>query len=261
VEAKLSKAQVDRLGERLRRGAISEDDLRLLDTYRLWFSPPYEAVIAVLRAEGLTPTGRPAKSTTSIADKLRRESMRLTQRQDIAGARVVVPDLASQDEVVERLAARFPQVTTFDRRKKPSHGYRAVHLVVMQDGRGIEVQIRTSLQHLWAELSEKVSDVIDPKLKYGGGPRMVTTILREASRLMTDAEKAERTTREARSRYEATVISRVEAPKVRKARTQMKRLLRKMEQDVVDIRAELTSLLEGYDKDDRATEERLACCT
>ena len=33
----------------------------------------------------------------------------------------------------------------------------------------IEVQIRTELQHLWAELSEKLADTIDPAIKYGGG--------------------------------------------------------------------------------------------
>ncbi|HEX7958202.1 MAG TPA: hypothetical protein VF508_14745, partial [Pyrinomonadaceae bacterium] len=33
----------------------------------------------------------------------------------------------------------------------------------------IEIQVRTELQHLWAELSEKLSDIIDPAIKYGGG--------------------------------------------------------------------------------------------
>ena len=38
------------------------------------------------------------------------------------------------------------------------------------DGRDVEIQIRTTLQHLWAELSERSSDVLDPDIKYGGGP-------------------------------------------------------------------------------------------
>jgi ppGpp synthetase/RelA/SpoT-type nucleotidyltranferase len=49
---------------------------------------------------GLEPTGRPAKSTTSITEKLHRESIRLTQIQDIAGCRIVISDIAEQERVV-----------------------------------------------------------------------------------------------------------------------------------------------------------------
>jgi len=34
----ISKTQIDRLGDRLRKGNIHEDDLRLLDIYRRSFS-------------------------------------------------------------------------------------------------------------------------------------------------------------------------------------------------------------------------------
>lgn len=90
-----SKTQIDKLGERLKEGNIAEDDLRLLDEYRLSFSEAYETVVGVIQNQlGLEPTGRPAKSTTSISEKLRRESIRLTQIQDIAGCRLVVPDVS-----------------------------------------------------------------------------------------------------------------------------------------------------------------------
>jgi len=76
----LSKNQIDRLGDRLRKGDISEDDLRLLDSYRRSFTDAYEEVVGKIIYElGLEPTGRPAKSTTSIYEKLRRESIRLSQ--------------------------------------------------------------------------------------------------------------------------------------------------------------------------------------
>jgi ppGpp synthetase/RelA/SpoT-type nucleotidyltranferase len=35
-----------------------------------------------------------------------------------------------------------------DRREKPSHGYRAVHVIVECGGRMVEIQVRTELQHL-----------------------------------------------------------------------------------------------------------------
>lgn len=67
----LSKNQIDRLGDRLRKGDISEHDLRLLDSYRLSFGNAYEYVVGQIRDQlKLEPTGRPAKSTKSIIEKL-----------------------------------------------------------------------------------------------------------------------------------------------------------------------------------------------
>ena len=43
IPTKLSKTQIDRLGDRLRTGDISEADLRLLDSYRRSFTDAYEA--------------------------------------------------------------------------------------------------------------------------------------------------------------------------------------------------------------------------
>ena len=177
-----SKTQIDKLGERLKKGNINEDDLRLLDEYRLSFSDAYETVVGVIQNElGLEPTGRPAKSTTSISEKLRRESVRLTQIQDIAGCRLVVKDLAEQDRVVESLVKFFDNVTVVDRRKQPSYGYRAVHVIVRQRGKLIEIQVRTALQHIWAEQSEKLSDLVDPAIKYGGGNEEIHKLLMGSS--------------------------------------------------------------------------------
>ena len=39
---KISKTQIDRLGDRLRKGAITEEDLQLLDEYRRSFHNAYE---------------------------------------------------------------------------------------------------------------------------------------------------------------------------------------------------------------------------
>lgn len=80
MASEVTKTQIDRLGNRLKKGNISEADLRLLDLYRRSFTDAYEIVVGTIRKElGLEPTGRPAKSTTSISEKLRRESIRLTQ--------------------------------------------------------------------------------------------------------------------------------------------------------------------------------------
>ena len=188
----ITKTQIDRLGDRLRKGNISDDDLRFLDLYRRSFSEAYDIVVGTIRKElGLEPTGRPAKSTTSISDKLRRESIRLTQIQDIAGCRLIVTDIANQESVVQSLQSLFEESTIVDRRKQPSHGYRAVHVIVECHGKMIEIQVRTSLQHLWAELSEKYSDIVDPAIKYGGGYESIQTLLKKASNAVAAGELAE----------------------------------------------------------------------
>ncbi len=189
----LSKTQIDRLGDRLKGGPHTESDLRLLDDYRRSFGAAYELVVRTIRQRGEFPTGRLAKSTISIVEKLRREKIRLSQMQDIAGCRVVVMNVLEQDQFVSTLKTDFPEATVIDRRDNPSHGYRAVHIIAEVSGKPIEIQVRSSLQHLWAELSEKSSDVLDPTIKYGGGTDEWRNVLTKASEAVSANEKMETT--------------------------------------------------------------------
>lgn len=191
-EDQLSKSQIDRLGDRLRKGDVSESDLRLLEDYRRSFTESYDYVVERIRSDlSLAPTGRRAKSTKSIIDKLRREGTRLSTMQDMAGCRIVVSDMLRQDEAVVRLEKLFPNSDRKDRREKPSHGYRAVHLIVSHVDKLVEIQIRTSLQQSWAELSEKVSDVVDPSIKYGSGDEESLFLLGSLSRVIAEYETNE----------------------------------------------------------------------
>lgn len=192
METRISKTKIDRLGDRLRKGNISEDDLRLLDEYRRSFNDAYEAVAGSIRQKlELEPTGRPAKSTTSITEKLQRESIRLTQMQDIAGCRLIVPAIVDQEQLVASLAGIIPSVVIVDRRHKPSNGYRAVHVIAKVEQRLVEIQVRTALQQLWAELCEKLADLIDPAIKYGGGREDLKQLLTEASEGIAEHETNE----------------------------------------------------------------------
>lgn len=188
----VSKTQIDRLGDRLKGGSHTENDLRLLDDYRRSFGEAYEAVVQTIRQRGQFPTGRLAKSTLSIVEKLRRESLRLSQMQDIAGCRVVVGNVVEQDQFVASLITDFPNASVIDRRNNPSYGYRAVHIIAEISGKPIEIQVRTSLQHLWAEVSEKSSDVLDPTIKYGGGSESWRNFLTQSSKLVTSYEEMEK---------------------------------------------------------------------
>ncbi|MEX0725767.1 MAG: hypothetical protein WD065_05835 [Planctomycetaceae bacterium] len=190
--AKISKTQIDKLGERLKAEPVSDTDITLLDEYRRSFGESFDFVEGTMQNQlGLTPSGRRAKTTASIIDKLCRESIRLSQIQDIAGCRLIVSDVFEQDRTVFRLQSVFPSCAVIDRRSKPSHGYRAVHVIVKNFDCWVEIQIRTSLQHLWAQISETLSDTFDPTIKYGGGSDAIQSILTESSAIVAALEESE----------------------------------------------------------------------
>lgn len=70
-----------------------------------------------------------------------------------------------------RIAARLPDgdrpAKVIDRRVDPRAGYRAVHVEVRREGILLEVQVRTALQHQWAELFERTADRLGRGLRYG----------------------------------------------------------------------------------------------
>jgi hypothetical protein len=168
----LSRTQVDKLGDRLRKAEVpTDDDLRLLSDVREDRRGAMEMVGSGLaEIVGAVPARR-LKTINSIVDKLRRESARLSQIQDIAGLRIV-RDMtrAEQDALVEKIAVRFPGAKVFDRRAQPSHGYRAIHVVVSHDRHLVEVQVRTELQHRWAMLVEHLARDWGQQVKYGEAP-------------------------------------------------------------------------------------------
>jgi len=117
--------------------------------------------------------------------------------EDIAGLRLPpCADWHSQDELAQLIEARFPDAFRRDRRKTPSAGYRAVHLIVRgTNGCAVEIQIRTHLQHAWAEIFEKFTDLIGREYRYGAvptapGARVVFETLQKVAETFHGAEEA-----------------------------------------------------------------------
>lgn len=110
------------------------------------------------------------KNFETIGEKLRRSRMRMSQMRDIVGCRIVVPGgRIRQDKASEILIKRFQncEIKSIDRRSKPSFGYRALHLEVDIEGVVVEIQIRTQLQHEWAEAFERLADICGRGIRYG----------------------------------------------------------------------------------------------
>ena len=172
----LGKSQIDRLGERLRKHEISEADLNMLREILTEHDGELESVVATLRTlrgrngEPVAPTPR-VKTTTTLIEKLMRDRTRLSSVRDIAGARIVVGEtLDEQDEIVAAIMGQFPGSELIDRRADPRFGYRAVHVVVRSANCWAEIQIRTALQHQWAEVFERLADRVGRQIRYGSDP-------------------------------------------------------------------------------------------
>jgi hypothetical protein len=125
----------------------------------------------LMQTLGVRVTSR-TKTTGTLIEKLQRnQSMALSRMQDIAGARLVLEmTRVQQDQLVARIVELFPGAETMDRRAQPSHGYRAVHVVVQVDERFVEIQVRTVLQDLWAQLTERLGDAWGRGIRYGDPP-------------------------------------------------------------------------------------------
>ncbi len=111
-----------------------------------------------------------------------------------------------------------------DRRVKPSHGYRAVHVIASVSDKLVEIQIRSEVQHLWAELSEKRSDV-SPGIKYGHGDRKVLDWLEDVSGLVSSLEDAELQV----AKLPEGAEKRVFVGQVAEERANLKRVLQRMQ--------------------------------
>jgi ppGpp synthetase/RelA/SpoT-type nucleotidyltranferase len=171
----MSKGALDRLGARL---AASEEvdsaDLASLAEVITVYQGVLDEVKLRLTRLGYEATTR-AKTTGTLIEKLRREGqMKLSRVQDLAGARIIVPNRLAQDDAVAKLRGHFEasgdKCREVDRRMNPSHGYRAVHLVVQVGPAPVEIQIRTDLEDTWAQIVERLGDRWGRGIRYGGPP-------------------------------------------------------------------------------------------
>lgn len=175
AEREFSRNQLDKLGRRLLVDEIADEDLDSLTRYRVQLRSGTRRTLLAVRvyaqARGFAVSERPEKTLSSIRRKLRETTVHLGDMNDLVGCRITVPDRITQYRVRADLDQAFRDVRWIDRNRFPSNGYRAIHGIRRAASAVLEIQIRTTLQDLWANLSESLADRYgDISIKYGGGP-------------------------------------------------------------------------------------------
>jgi ppGpp synthetase/RelA/SpoT-type nucleotidyltranferase len=193
----ISKTKVDAAGASLVEASLNKlpeprEASNVVDAWRQLHADSMEWVSDLVKRRVVEPlpTARAAqrlKRKPQIVEKLKRSSTRLSQMQDIAGCRALLPDVAAVEAARARLlknTARWYSVKDEDDYRadgRPDTGYRAVHLKLVRDERAVEVQLRTILQHAWAEAVERTGERTNFALKAGEGPPEVLDFFRAAS--------------------------------------------------------------------------------
>lgn len=206
-----ARSRVDRAGKRLkdhRRGvailaepALSAE-LAIVEAFRGAHAEPMTTVAAELRrfaaqvSDRAPEVGQRLKRMETVLDKLvRQPTMALSRMHDIAGCRAIFAHQHPADALIDAVRAHpgwTLQPKAWDYVAKPkSDGYRAKHLVVIVDGLSVEIQVRTALQHEWAELVERLDHELGLRTKFGETDPALAAALLDASNAVASYERGE----------------------------------------------------------------------
>jgi putative GTP pyrophosphokinase len=187
----VSNSRADRAGQAFRDWMMADEATRertfdatrlevaVIADYRAMHAYPLRKVTMGVRTMIDTEFGRGAprpgqrfKRMDRILPKLIRfPKMRMSQMEDIGGCRAVFDRNDQVEAVARRIQRRWPHARVTDHVTTPKEdGYRSLHIVEKRDGRLIEVQLRTTRQHAWAEAIESAGTLTGHNLKDGLGP-------------------------------------------------------------------------------------------
>ncbi len=201
-----SKTRIDKAGRLLSTppDPLTEEYLELedvFDSYRKTFLPKLTELTSQIQF-WLTNNGehyyiaQRLKRKPQILRKLRRLSVRLTQLQDIGGCRIIVRSNRQVDALKEYIEKRISETehlnlvraTDYRPRGRDDSGYRAVHLIIENKEKVIELQIRSMIQHYWAESIERTSVIYGSHLKEQEGDPAVISYFKSLSDIFYELE-------------------------------------------------------------------------
>ena len=206
----ISKTKVGKAGEALTSPlSSSEDRATALEVVNYWRGIHAEALQRAFGdIEGLNAVGSDVliagriKKLPTIVDKLGRPDAPsdLQTMYDIAGCRLVVPDLATLERVYSEIAC----LPAFDAPKTKRHdyiayprpsGYRGKHAILhycdLKCGHKlfVEVQLRTVLQHAWATAVEMHDVAVKSRLKFNEIDNPAGRFFKKAAVLIAQLEE------------------------------------------------------------------------
>jgi ppGpp synthetase/RelA/SpoT-type nucleotidyltranferase len=200
------------LRERIQRDgsdrAVAESDEDELDQawealtwWRSLHARPLSSVAANLRyhadreqgrVQGRIEVTQRLKRLPTIIEKLEREQGRVTQMQDVGGVRVLLPSLRHVYALSRRLRKTWTIIRVRDYIAEPkSSGYRALHLIVQRNGFAIEVQLRTIMQDIWANIVEEQGRELAVGFKFGAGAADIHAAFVVASETLARFDRGE----------------------------------------------------------------------
>lgn len=176
-----SKGRVNRAGNAIRAGNFTDEDIDVLENWRASHAHVINTFQANLRRRTRHTeylVGQRLKRRSTIIDKLTREDgMNLARMHDIAGCRVIFPDVSALHEFrKEFIDSRAQHIRATAERDQFNYinqpkisGYRGIHDVYKYrsyassadawSGLLVEVQYRTKAQHAWATAVE-IADLL-----------------------------------------------------------------------------------------------------
>lgn len=219
VKPQVSNTKIDKAAETLLASLPSSaeyrESLALINQWRSSHLWPLDKVRITLgkrsrRVDLGSIVVQRLKRLSSIESKMARlEGTRLTGMQDIGGCRSILKNVDCVDRLVglyeeardSKRTDRSALVNVRDYINSPRPtGYRGVHLIVRYqsngletsawNGRKIEVQVRTRLQHYWATALESMSSFLKQPLKADAGDPEWLRFFALTSGLIADWEKS-----------------------------------------------------------------------
>lgn len=217
---KLSKSLVDSAGKVLTRETETDVDKYILytdafDEYRKNHLEPLSKTTMELQ-QWLAQFGKDyfiaqrLKRKPQILRKLKRFSARLSQLQDIGGTRIIVDQNKDVNDLVNFLKERFQtskelkvvKLTDYRGEGREDSGYRAYHVILEREGYRMELQIRSKIQHYWAETIERTSIVYGHHLKELEGDSTIILYFKTLSDLFYEIEAGRRPAAALRTKVE-----------------------------------------------------------
>jgi len=181
---KYSKKEINKAGKIIAQNSCTEEErneaLEILNNWRASHAYPLQVIASNLRRSNKKAlVVQRLKRLESIVGKLARfENMNLYRMQDLGGCRVIVSSLEEVYQAVDRYKSsrvRHILKREDDYIKNPKEsGYRCYHLVyefqsdkkeTYNKNMLIEIQFRTSMQHMWATAVEMMGIYTKSALK------------------------------------------------------------------------------------------------